>query len=430
MNLCRFALFFGLKLIDQRIISVFERNNIDMKFYTKFTLAFIFTLCAIGNTIAQERDDRATILNFKGIQYTSKDSLFYTNFRFRMQNRLGYNNVLDEVENDKFEARIRRLRMRMDGYIYTPKISYSVQLAFSRGDQDFDDSGIPNIVRDAVLFYNFSDDFYISFGQNKLPGNRQRVNSSGSLQFADRSLVNSHFTVDRDFGLSFNLSKKIGRMPIHAKAAISTGEGRPVNTTDDGLAYTGRVEFLPLGDFTNDNDYSEGDLEREERPKLSIGGGYSYNDRTIREGGQTGKFVQNPFTLKTAFADAIFKYRGFAYQIEYMQRDVDDPLNMTDEDEDSETTYAYKGWGVNQQTSYLLNHGYEIAGRYTFIQPHRQIAAFERQTEVLELGLTKYLKAHRLKFQLNANYTVQGGDYSNNGRKNSIGGVFQVELGI
>jgi len=279
------------------------------------------------------------------------------------------------------------------------------------------------------MFYNVSDDFYISFGQNKLPGNRQRVNSSGSLQFADRSLVNGNFTLDRDFGLSLNLSKKIGDMPINAKAAISTGEGRPASSTDDGLAYTARVEFLPLGKFKNDGDYSEGDLEREEKPKLSIGGGYSYNDRTIREGGQLGRYVQNPFTLKTAFADAILKYNGFAYQAEYMRRDVDNALNIVD-DEDQEQTYAYKGWGLNQQTSYLMNKGYELAARYTYLKPHQQISQFERQTEVLELGLTKYMKAHRLKFQINANYTVKDGQYGSSNNKNAWGGIFQVELGI
>lgn len=398
-----------------------------LSFFLATTAAI--TLCNTSTATAQERDDRATILNFKGIQYTSKDSLFYTNFRFRMQNRLGFTNVIDDQDNGKFDARIRRLRMRMDGYIYTPKISYSVQLAFTRGDQDFDDTGIPNIVRDAVLFYNFSEDFYISFGQNKLPGNRQRVNSSGQLQFSDRSLVNSNFTVDRDFGVTFNLSKKIGNMPINAKAAISTGEGRPAMSTDDGLAYTGRIEFLPLGEFENSGDYSEGDLEREETPKLSFGGGYSYNDRTIREGGQLGKYVLNPFTLKTGFADAIFKYQGFAYQVEYMRRDVDNPLNYL-EDDPTEQTYAYKGWGVNQQTSYLLNKGYEVAARYTLVKPHQQISQFENQTEVLELGLTKYLKAHRLKFQLNGNYTVKDGIYSHSNKKNSWGGMFQVELGI
>jgi len=384
--------------------------------------------CTGGDIFAQERDDRATILNFKGIQFTSKDSLFYTNFRFRMQNRIKYNNTLDGKDNSEWEARVRRLRMRMDGYIYTPKISYSVQLAFTRGDQDYDDTGIANIVRDAVIFYNFSDDFYISLGQNKLPGNRQRVNSSGQLQFAERSLVNSKFTVDRDFGLTANLSKKIGQMPFNAKFAISTGEGRSANTTDGGLAYTGRIEFLPLGDFTNDGDYSEGDLEREETPKLSIGGGYSLNEKTNRVGGQTGKYVDRPFTLKTSFIDAIFKYNGFAYQAEYMRRDVDNPFNTLTED--GQMTYAYKGWGINQQTSYLLNKGYEIAARYTFLSPHRDIAAEERQTEVIEAGLTKYMKAHRLKLQLNGNYLFKDGQFNNANQKNQWGFTFQVELGI
>jgi len=346
-----------------------------------------------------------------------------------MQNRLGYSNELNGEDDGKFDARIRRLRMRMDGYIYTPKISYSVQLAFTRSDQDFDDTGIANIVRDAVVFYNFSDDFYVSFGQNKLPGNRQRVNSSGQLQFADRSLVNSNFTIDRDFGVSLNYSKEIGSVAFSAKGAVSTGEGRPANSTDDGLAYTGRVEFLPLGKFTNENDYQEGDLVREETPKISFGGGYSYNDRTIREGGQTGRYVQNPFTLKTSFADMIFKYMGFAYQAEYMRRDVDNPLNVTDEDE-PEPTVAYKGWGINQQISYLMNKGYEIAGRYTLVQPHKDIQDFERQTEVVELGLTKYMKAHRLKFQLNGSYTFKDGYFNNNNQKGTWGGIFQVELGI
>lgn len=391
------------------------------------TSAFIFLGLYMAQ--AQERDDRATILNFKGIQYKSNDSLFYINFRFRMQNRLGFKQELNDIDDGKFDARIRRLRMRMDGYIYTPKISYSVQLAFTRSDQDYDDTKVANIVRDAVMFYNFSDDFYISFGQNKLPGNRQRVNSSGQLQFADRSLVNDNFTLDRDFGISLNLSKKIGNMPFNAKAAISTGEGRAAASTDPGLAYTGRVEFLPLGKFTNENDYQEGDLEREETPKVSIGAGYSYNDRTKREGGQLGRFVQNPFTFKTTFADAIFKYSGFAYQAEYMRRDVDNPFNITDEEKPQETV-AYKGWGVNQQMSYLLNHGYEIAGRYTLVQPDNEIKAFERQTEVVELGLTKYMKAHRLKFQLNGNYTFKDGHFNNSNDKSSWGAMFQVELGI
>jgi len=401
---------------------------------SRFSISVLIVFLILGMSsmaLAQrQRDDRPTIENFKGIQFTGDDSTFYINFRFRMQSRLKYTSLSGtDFGAESFEARIRRLRLRMDGYIYNPKLSYSIQLGFTRGDQDYDDTDVPNIVRDAVIFYNFTDNFYVAFGQNKLPGNRQRVNSSGELQFAERSLVNATFNIDRDFGIKAYYSPKIGSIPFHFKAAISTGEGRVANVTDDGLAYTGRAEFLPLGEFTNDGDYYEGDLEYEETPKLSIGGGYSFNDRTTRTGGQTGTYVTSPLTLKTSFYDAIFKYRGWAYQIEYMKRGVDDPIST---DEEGETAYAFKGQGINQQLSYLLDRdsGYELAGRYTWIKPHQDIRAHEMQTEVVELGLTKYFRAHRLKLQLNGHYQVENGVYRTTHEGNNWGATFQIELGI
>ncbi len=395
------------------------------------SLTALFLSVIAFNAFAQrEHDERPTIENFEGIQYTGDDSTFYINFRFRMQSRLKYTSIGgDDLGAESLEARIRRLRLRMDGYIYNPKFSYSIQLGFSRSDQDYEDTDVPNLIRDAVVFYNFTDNFYVAFGLNKLPGNRQRVNSSGELQFTDRSLVNSTFNVDRDFGIKAYYSPKIGSVPFHFKGAISTGEGRVANMTDDGLAYTGRAEFLPLGEFTNGGDYYEGDLEYEETPKLSIGGGYSFNDRTMRVHGQTGKYLGAPLTLKTSFYDALFKYRGWAYQVEYMKRAVDDPITV---DRDGEMIYAFKGQGVNQQLSYLINKdaGYELAGRYTWVTPHDDIRAFEAQTEVVELGLTKYFRAHRLKMQVNANYQVKDGIYRTTHDGNTWGGTFQIELGI
>jgi len=398
-------------------------------FFSCFTVLLIL-VTAFTASAQRQRDERPTIENFKGIQYAGDDSTFYINFRFRMQSRLKYTSISgDDLGAESWEARIRRLRLRMDGYIYNPKLSYSIQLGFTRGDQDYDDTDVPNLVRDAVVFYNFTENFYVAFGLNKLPGNRQRVNSSGELQFAERSLVNATFNVDRDFGIKAYYSPKIGSVPLHFKGAISTGEGRVANMTDDGLAYTGRAEFLPLGEFTNGGDYYEGDLEYEELPKLSIGGGYSFNDRTTRVHGQTGKYLGMPLTLRTSFYDAIFKYRGWAYQVEYMKRSVDDPITI---DSDGEAIHAFKGQGVNQQLSYVIDRdaGYELAGRYTWIKPHDDIRALEAQTEVVELGLTKYFRAHRLKMQLNANYQVKDGIYRTKHDGNHWGGTFQIELGI
>lgn len=373
-----------------------------------------------------ESDERP--MQFDGIKYQSKDSLFYINFRFRMQNRVGFNTVsADEFGIEQWDARVRRLRLRGDGYILGEKLGYSFQLSFSRGDQDFENTGVANIIRDAVIFYNFNEHFYIAFGQNKLPGNRQRVNSSGQLQFAERSIVNSALTLDRDFGLKAYYVNEIGNTVYHLKGAISTGEGRSVNTTDKGLAYTGRVEWLPFGSFTNGGDYSEGDLEREEKVKLSLAGGYSINKSTTNTGGQLGRDLYSGVDMETLILDALVKYRGWAYAVEYLERKADDPFTYNT---DGDMVYAYEGKGVNQQASYIFKNNVETALRYSFLKPTERLSMLEDQREVIELGLTKYLREHRVKAQLNISYNVNNANYSLQNNGNFWGTLFQIELGI
>lgn len=392
-------------------------------------LIFIGLLLFAHQVFAQrERDERAMITNFKGIQFKAPDSSFYINFRFRMQNRLGASTVSGTNLNfNEYDARVRRLRMRVDGFIMNPKLTYSVQLAFTRGDQDVDNTGIANIVRDAVIFYHFTPKFYIGFGQNKLPGNRQRVNSSGQLQFADRSIVNGAMTIDRDFGLKAYYHDKIGSMDYHLKGAITTGEGRSVNSTDDGLAYTGRVELLPLGVFTGDGDYSEGDLEREPKPKISLAAGYSMNKKTNRSGGQLGKELYGTVDMATWMFDAIGKYKGWAYSVEYLKRHVDNPLTYN---ASGSMRYAFTGDGINHQFSYIFPSNLELAMRYSRLSPSAKLAAYESQKNILELGSTKYFNKHRVKLQLNVNYMAVDGNYAFSHKGNRWGFLTQFELGI
>ncbi|HQT24255.1 MAG: porin [Sphingobacteriales bacterium 17-39-43] len=392
-------------------------------------VSLIFLSLVYANVFAQnESDEGATINNFKGLQYKSPDSSFYINFRFRMQNRIGaFTTSGSDLSFNEYEARVRRLRMRVDGFIMNPKLSYSVQLAFTRGDQDVDNTGIANIVRDAIIFYQFTPKFYMGFGQNKLPGNRQRVNSSGQLQFADRSIVNGALTIDRDFGLKAYYHNKIGEMDYHLKGAITTGEGRSVNSTDNGLAYTGRIELLPMGSFTGDGDYSEGDLEREPKPKISIAAGYSMNKKTNRTGGQLGKELYNPVDMATWMIDAIGKYRGWAYSVEYIKRHVDNPLTFNTA---GSLSYAFTGNGINHQASYIFPSNIEFAFRYSRLTPSVKILAQEDKKNILELGATKYLNKHRVKMQLNLNYMATDGNYALKHPGNKWGVLAQFELGI
>ncbi|MBC6605819.1 porin [Hymenobacter sp. BT188] len=368
-------------------------------------------------------------VRFNGMEFRSPDSLFFINFRFRMQNRAGFvTRSGTDLGVREYDARVRRLRLRADGYVLRERLGYSLQLAFSRADQDFEASGIANIVRDAVIFYNFSPNFYVAFGLNKLPGNRQRVTSSGQLQFAERSIVNSALTIDRDFGVKVYFTHPIGPVALYSlKGAITTGEGRSANGSDPGLAYTGRVEYLPFGAFQDGGDYSEGDLAREPTPKVSVAAGYSYNRRTTNTGGQLGIDLYSPVDLGTFISDAMVKYQGWAYLAEYMQRHSPDPFTYNSTDD---PRYAFVGRGVNQQLSYYFPSGWEPALRYSWLQPDQVIREQVDQQEVLEVGLTKYLRKHRVKAQLNASYQPARGNWDLDAPGNRWGGVFQFELGI
>jgi hypothetical protein len=219
----------------------------------------------------------------KGIGITSPDSLYQLNIRFRVQNRVTYTE--NEGEEGAYDGQIRRLRLRLDGYVGNPKFLYAVQLSFAPGDVgEIREGENINIIRDAVVFYRPNKNWNISFGQTKLPGNRQRLNSSGALQLTDRSINNARFTIDRDFGFQVhNLNEYKDKFSYNFKTAISTGEGRNVTgNADSGVALTGKVELLPFGAFEKDGAYFEGDIIREKTPKLLLSGAFQQNNRARR----------------------------------------------------------------------------------------------------------------------------------------------------
>lgn len=240
----------------------------------KFLLLTVLVVCLTQLLPAQDSlkapKPKAPLFSFKfgnGLGITTPDSLFSINFRFRVQSRVGYVSESDkDLTPEEFNFLVRRMRLRIGGFIYTPRLTYNVQLSFSRQDMDWDVSQVPNVLRDAMIAYETKQGLTFAIGQGKLPGNRQRVVSSGELQFADRSIVNAALTLDRDFGLFVTYAKNIKNFHFLIKTSLSSGEGRNYLKSDKGLAYTARLELLPLGKFTDKGDYFEGDLIREEKP--------------------------------------------------------------------------------------------------------------------------------------------------------------------
>ncbi|HUH35870.1 MAG TPA: porin [Moheibacter sp.] len=363
----------------------------------------------------------------KGLGLTSPDSIFQLNIRFRMQNRMTYWNNDDD---ESIDAQVRRLRLRFDGYVGDPKFMYSIQLSFASEDVgEVEDGKNINIIRDAVIVYKPNEHWDISFGQTKLPGNRQRLNSSGALQLTDRSINNSKFNIDRDFGLQIhNTNEYEDKFSYNFRGALSSGEGRNWTDNDDmGIALTGKAEIYPLGAFTKTGAFFEGDLMREEKPKLMLSGAYHQNNQAKRERGQTGKELYSPRTLRSFFGDLIFKYDGWALMSAYMNRSTKDPITVNPSDA-NDIRYAFVGEGVDVQGSYLFRNNYEIIGRYSNQWVDDKIRPYEPNTQQFSLGLTKYIWEHAFKLQAEATYEKQ--DFYQAANKNNWYIRFQIEIGI
>ncbi len=375
-----------------------------------------------------ESDERSLLQAQKGISFT-KDSLYSLNLRFRLQNRLGFRT--ESGENLGFEQtdfRVRRLRVRLDGFVFNPRIQYYIQLGFSKSDMDLDGGEVAQPIRDAILYYHFTPNLYVGMGQAKLPGNRERVISSGNLQFAERSIANSFFTLDRDFGVfAYYTLPTQGNAVYQFKGAITAGEGRNPSVGDRGLSYTGRMEVLPFGKFTNGGDYSEGDLELEPRPKLSLGASYNFNESGARARGQLGPDLYQKRDQSVFIADMMLKYRGWALLGEYFSRNASSPITYN---QFGSRQAVWVGTGQNLQLSKLISKQGELAIRYAQITPKQSIRNLETQREETTLGYTHYVGGHRVKLQGNLGYSWANNQPLLSQTANYWFGLFQVEFGI
>lgn len=402
-----------------------------------FTLLIIFfSLAAVAQVdikkTTKDNDLKLSALPYynygKGVGLTSPDSIFQFNIRFRMQNRATY--IQNEGEDGAIDAQIRRLRLRFDGYVGNPHFIYAIQLSFAPGDVgEVKDGENLNIIRDAVVFYRPNKHWNFGFGQTKLPGNRQRVNSSGGLQLTDRSINNAKFTIDRDFGFQTHYQNEHdNKFSYNVRSAISTGEGRnSTDKPDNGLAYTGKVELFPLGVFSKDGAFFEGDLKREQKPKFMLSGAYQFNNKARRTGGQLGDDLFQKRDMQSILLDGMFKYNGWAFMTAYMQRIAKDPVTVNPDDI-TDIKYIFTGNGFDYQLSYLLPSNYEIIGRFSTQKANEDIKLLAPDTKQYSIGVTKYVWEHAFKAQMEL--TMDDLNYFDGSSKQNWYLRFQVEIGI
>ncbi len=337
----------------------------------------------------------------KGIRFETEDGSFGLKIGVRVQPRWDFV-VLEQDGVDHFEqqAWVARGRLKFDGFMVNPDLRYKIE---------FDVVG--GYVRDAMVKYRFSKHSDLWFGQGKLPGNRERVVSSGNLQFVNRSIFNNHYNIDRDVGIQFHHFFEIGeKFIIKDMWALSSGTGIRNKQFKPEPSLTGKIELLPMGKFKGL--YVSGDLGREETLKMAIAFSADYNMGSYKTLSHIGSTVNANRDLLTLNADILLKLKGWSFMTEWGMRSLPNQSeNAVIYDDAMQGTAAYyTGWGLNAQTGYLFKNNWEVSLRYAFTTPDDLVSTegstknfYEQQIDHT-IGVSKYIVGHKLKIQADVTY--------------------------
>jgi phosphate-selective porin O/P len=322
-------------------------------------------------------------------------------FSFNLRSRFQLRYQLDiPPEDDAGDRNYQQLinigtaRLWFSGNVFRPELTYMIQLAVA--GRDYRDGAISPIF-DAFVDWKAHRDFNIRAGQFFVPFDRLRTVREFALQMADRPVPIGELTLDRDAGVAFYSDKFLGS-PFAWRAGIFGGGGTNLSTgKEPGFLLTARLEARPLGPIDDD---SEGDLERRSKPGLAIGAGIARNWNTNRQRSTTGlTFAGGTTDYLHLAADAVFKWQGFAAQLEYLWKNAsEDQILSTNADGPvTEWTRSASGWVA--QASYTFDPPFEIVGRFSKLYASSGTDPRLVDADEVGVGLNYYINGHQFKIQ-------------------------------
>ncbi len=270
------------------------------------------------------------------------------------------------------DFRFRRARFKTEGHAFAPWIKYKYEYDL-----------VDTRILDARMTIGKWDWMQFRFGQWKADYSRERMDSSGKQQFADRSIVNRAFTLDRQKGatvLGRLMKGTLGDSRYYVGVFAGNGRGfqtktgKPSLDHDDGAPMLmARYQWNFLG---RDVGHSQSDLEYHEKPAAALAVGTASNRSRYTRfsssgGGQRDGFEAGEpgqYSLRQFMEEATMKYCGLSLQHELHWKRIKDNVNFS-------TTYTR---GSYVQAGYFFHHLFpripkqlEIGGRWGFVDPNR-----------------------------------------------------------
>lgn len=323
-----------------------------------------------------------------GAYIKSTDDRFLLKMNVGVQPLFAHTEREDQEDSSTF--RIRRARYYASGHAFYPWLQYSTQVTLEGGS---------SALRDAYLEATYLDYLRPRAGQFKVPYDREFLNSGFALQFIERSVASSQFSLQRDVGLQ--MSGALAGDRLGYAVGIFNGSGGNQNNVNTEYMYVGRVVWAPFGPYP----YAQPHLA-EKDPLLALGVAAAYMpdlDRMERRSlaGSLGNanIVPVASDVFQFTADLAFKYDPFSLEAGYHYREIDPQAT---------TLYlSTDAWGMYAQAGYfLVPEKLELAARYSYVDPDNPTATGTEEQQEATLGVNYYLYGHRIKAHLNYSYFV------------------------
>jgi phosphate-selective porin OprO/OprP len=289
--------------------------------------------------------------------------------------------------DDKGSFRIRRAKLKFEGWFYKPWLQYEVQTNWP----GISSANLAGYLEDANLNWDVTRGrkrLMLKLGQFKVPFGLQELTSSGSQQLVDRALVSNAFARGRDTGVS--LWGVLGANKLEYRAGIFNGAGLTRSANDnDKYQLDARLTFqptgaVPLGTYSGAHQ-SESDFESRAlgRPIFTISAAFEQND--------LADVASDPRTnLKSTLyeIDAMFKHRGFSASGMYAWG--------ARTPQQSGSRFDTNGWFLQAGWFVKSNH-WEIAARYGRLDPSDAVP--RDAVEEIRGGINYFYNRHALKVQ-------------------------------
>lgn len=366
------------------------------------------------NANAQESNEPKTSnfnLDDSGLNFSFDKGAYQFNINGFIQPTISVEKT-DGLESiNTFNA--RRTFFMLSGKAAKEKVSFLIQNDFS----------LSRPLLDAWIAYHPYEWLTITGGQKQtFLNNREMIYREDKLQFTDRSRLSQLFSnTGREFGLFIEskFGKKIGFVP---QFAVTSGDGRNSFGADSrdtdlgGLKIGGRLDFYPLGYFSENNTNYTADLQHEQKVKVLIGGALSQNKGASGPTGeshgdfffydQNGKI--NLPDYSQLYVDLLMKYKGFSFLAEYANAsasNLDRPFLNSQATQilapQQISEFLILGDSYTMQAGYVTKKGLSFDIRYENTKPEfvANTNSLLPDSNSYTLGITKYFKQNNLKMQ-------------------------------